>query len=76
MLPPLTELTASAHVVALPLVTRFRGVDVREALLFAGPQGWTEFSPFAEYDDAEAAAWLAAAIDYGWNAAPAPVRDT
>jgi len=73
--PPLSDLLATARVVALPLVTRFRGIDVREALLLEGPQGWTEFSPFAEYDDAEASAWLAAAIDYGWNAPPPALRD-
>jgi len=73
--PPLSDLLATARVVALPLVTRFRGIDVREALVFEGPQGWTEFSPFAEYDDHEASAWLAAAIDYGWNAPPPAVRD-
>ena len=58
--------------VALPLATRFRGVDVREAVLFEGPEGWTEFSPFLEYDDAEASTWLAAAIDFGWMPQPAP----
>ena len=72
--PPLVELLASARVVALPLVTRFRGVETREAVLFEGPEGWTEFSPFTEYDDAEAATWLAAAIDFGWARQPAPVR--
>ncbi|TPW74120.1 o-succinylbenzoate synthase [Schumannella soli] len=66
-LPPLDELLAAARVVALPLATRFRGIDVREALLLRGPAGWTEFSPFAEYDDAEAATWLAAALDFGWS---------
>ena len=65
-LPSLADLLATARVVALPLATRFRGIDVREAVLFEGPEGWTEFSPFLEYDDAEASAWLAAAIDYGW----------
>ena len=74
-MPHLDELLSTARVVALPLVTRFRGIDVREAMLFEGPEGWTEFSPFAEYDDAEASAWLAAAIDYGWNPAPAALRD-
>ncbi|WP_159501705.1 o-succinylbenzoate synthase [Microbacterium sp. 18062] len=74
--PPLGEILASARVVALPLRTRFRGIDVREAVLFEGPEGWTEFSPFAEYDDAEASAWLAAAIDFGWMPQPPPVRDT
>lgn len=73
--PSLHELLATARVVALPLVTRFRGIDVREALLLEGPEGWTEFSPFAEYDDEEAAVWLAAAIDFGWTAPPAPLRD-
>jgi o-succinylbenzoate synthase len=73
--PPLSDLLATARVVALPLVTRFRGIDVREALLLEGPQGWTEFSPFAEYDDHEASAWLAAAIDYGWNAPPPQLRN-
>lgn len=72
--PPLSEILASAHVVALPLATRFRGVDVREAVLFEGPQGWTEFSPFAEYDDEEAATWLAGAIDFGWMPQPSPLR--
>ncbi|WCM56016.1 o-succinylbenzoate synthase [Microbacterium sp. EF45047] len=75
MTPPLADLLATAHVVALPLHTRFRGVDVREALLFEGPQGWAEFSPFPEYEDAEAATWLAAAIDFAWNPQPAPLRD-
>ena len=74
-LPPLHDLLATARVVALPLVTRFRGIDVREAVLFEGPEGWTEFAPFAEYPDDEAATWLAAAIDFGWHAAPPPVRD-
>jgi o-succinylbenzoate synthase len=57
------------------MVTRFRGIDVREAVLFEGPEGWTEFSPFVEYDDAEAATWLAAAIDFGWMPQPAARRD-
>lgn len=75
-LPSLGELLSEAHVVALPLATRFRGVDVREALLLRGPEGWTEFSPFTEYDDAEASAWLAAAIDFGWQPLPATLRTT
>jgi len=73
--PSIGELIAAAHVVSLPLVTRFRGVEHREAVLFEGPAGWTEFSPFLEYDDAEAAAWLAAAIDFGWHHQPDARRD-
>lgn len=75
MIPPLADLIDSARVVALPMHSRFRGVEVREALLFEGPEGWAEFSPFTEYDDAEAATWLAAAIDFAWREQPAPVRD-
>src|SRR5690606_6906645 len=67
-------LLATARVVALPMTTRFRGVDVREALLFEGPQGWAEFSPFVEYADAEASVWLAAAIDYAYTEQPTPRR--
>jgi O-succinylbenzoate synthase len=73
--PPLADILSTARVVALPLSTRFRGVDVREAVLIEGPEGWTEFSPFIEYDDREASAWLAAAVDFGWMPQPAPRRD-
>lgn len=68
MLPDLAELLADAHVVSLPMRVRFRGITTREAVVLRGPEGWTEFSPFVEYDDAEAAAWLRAAADFGWTA--------
>jgi O-succinylbenzoate synthase len=74
--PTTSELLDTAHVVALPLARRFRGIDVREALLLRGPAGWTEFSPFVEYEDAEASTWLAAALDFGWGEAPAPLCDS
>jgi O-succinylbenzoate synthase len=75
MKPALHDLLASARVVSLPLVTRFRGIETREAVLFHGPSGWTEFSPFVEYSDEESAAWLAAAIDFGWGETPTALRD-
>lgn len=75
MTPDLQDIVASARVVALPLHTRFRGIDTREALLFEGPRGWAEFSPFVEYGDTEAATWLAAAIDFAWTTQPTPLRD-
>ena len=74
MLPSLTDLLATARVVDLPLATRFRSLSSREALLVEGPLGWSEFSPFVEYDDEEAAHWLAATVDFGWNPPPAAVR--
>lgn len=67
MLPDLDALLADAHVVALPMRVRFRGITTREAMVLRGPAGWTEFSPFVEYDDAEATAWLRAAVDFGWT---------
>ncbi|WP_411701432.1 o-succinylbenzoate synthase [Conyzicola sp.] len=76
MLATLTDILQTARVVSIPLRQRFRGIDTREVVLFEGPEGWAEFSPFVEYDDVEAAAWLAAAIDFGWNAAPPLLRDS
>mgnify|MGYP001052500048 CR=1 FL=1 len=73
-LPSFDDLRERAVVVALPLRVRFRGLDTREALLIEGPAGWTEFSPFGEYGDDEAATWLEAALDYGWNETPEAVR--
>ncbi|MFF0944664.1 o-succinylbenzoate synthase [Kocuria sp. CPCC 205300] len=73
-LPPLDELLADAHAVALPMRVRFRGVDVRETMLLRGPAGWGEFGPFPEYGDAEALAWLRAAADAAWHGFPAPRR--
>ena len=75
-LPGLDELLAGAHVVSLPMRVKFRGIVQREALLLRGPLGWGEFSPFPEYDDAEASRWLAAAIEAGWAGFPAPLRDS
>ena len=64
----LDELLDRAHIVRLPLATRFRGVTAREAVLFDGPVAWSEFSPFLEYEVPESSAWLAAAIEFGWDA--------
>jgi O-succinylbenzoate synthase len=73
-LPSAADLLASAHVVALPMRVRFRGVDVREAMVFEGPCGWGEFAPFPEYADDEAARWLAAGIEAAYAGWPAAVR--
>ena len=73
-LPELDDVLGRGHVVSLPLVTRFRGVDRREAVLLDGPAGWSEFSPFLEYADEEASTWLAAALDFGWRDSSAEPR--
>lgn len=54
---------------------RFRGIDVRELALIEGPRGWGEFGAFVEYGPAEAAHWLASAIEAAYQPPPTPVRD-
>ncbi|WOC11587.1 o-succinylbenzoate synthase [Gordonia sp. MP11Mi] len=74
-MPTADDLIAASRVVALPMRTKFRGITVREALIFSGPVGWGEFAPFTEYDDAESRVWLAAGIEAAYLGAPDPVRD-
>lgn len=64
------ELLERAHVVSLPLRVPFRGVQVREALLFDAPFRWAEWAPFLEYQPEEASRWLRAAVEYGYTPAP------
>lgn len=72
----LERLADRMHVVSLPLATRFRGVEVREAALFSGVAGWGEWSPFLEYEAEEAARWLRAALEDADRERPAPVRES
>ena len=73
-LPPVGELLAALRVVAIPMRVPFRGVTVREVALLEGPCGWGEFGPFLEYEPAEAARWLASAVESAWVGWPVPVR--
>ena len=75
MPPPLDDLLDRLHVVALPMRVRFRGITVREVALIDGPAGWGEFGAFVEYGPAEAAAWLASAIEAAYRDPPATRRD-
>ena len=70
MLPSVDEILERAHVVALPMAVKFRGVTTREALLIDGPAGWGEFSPFLEYDARESAAWLRAGLEAAFTGLP------
>jgi o-succinylbenzoate synthase len=63
-------------VYSIPMTTRFRGITVREGLLFRGPAGWGEFCAFPEYDDGEAATWFAAAVEAAYEGWPEPKRDS
>ncbi|MFI6673624.1 o-succinylbenzoate synthase [Kribbella sp. NPDC050470] len=60
---------------SIGLKNRFRGITVREGMLFEGPAGWAEWSPFLDYDDATCVPWLQAAQEAAVDGWPAPVRD-
>ena len=69
----LDDLLDRVHVVALPMRVRFRGLTVREVALIDGPAGWGEFGAFLEYGNAEAAHWLASAVESAYGTTP-PTR--
>ena len=69
------DLLDRLHVVALPMRVRFRGITVREVALIDGPSGWGEFGAFLEYPPAQAAPWLAAAIESAYGTKPSVRRD-
>jgi O-succinylbenzoate synthase len=60
---------------SIGLKNKFRGITVREGMLFEGPAGWAEWSPFLDYDDATAVSWLRAAHEAAYDGWPAPLRD-
>ena len=61
-------------VYSIPMRVRFRGIDVREGLLFHGEEGWGECAPFWDYDPQESAVWLASALEAARIASPRPRR--
>lgn len=63
------------HVYDIELSIRFRGITRRQGVLVEGPMGWAEWSPFPEYDDAESASWLRAALEMATLGWPEPLRD-
>ncbi len=62
------------HTFSIPMRTRFRGITVREGMLWEGAAGWTEFSPFNDYDALQSAAWLDAAHASAERPWPTPLR--
>lgn len=58
----ISEQFDEAIVYQIPLRNRFRGIDIRHGMLLRRGERWSEWSPFPEYDDAEAATWLRAAV--------------
>jgi O-succinylbenzoate synthase len=70
------QILRSARVLSIPMRIKFRGVTTREVVLFEGPNGWAEWSPFPEYPDEEAAIWLKAAIEWAFGDLPEPKLKT
>jgi O-succinylbenzoate synthase len=63
------------QVVSIPVKNTFRGIKSREIALFEGPAGWSEFSPFLEYDNQQSATWMKAALEAATKPAPTPLRN-
>jgi O-succinylbenzoate synthase len=72
----LEEALASLRVLALPMRTTFRLLDVRETALFKGENGWGEFAPFVEYSDQESLPWLESAIEAADKALSPALRES
>ena len=63
------------QVVSIPVKNTFRGIKSREIAIFEGPAGWSEFSPFLEYDNKQSATWMKAALEAATKPAPTPLRN-
>jgi len=66
----LAEIFSDLTIVAIPTRTKFRGVTVREAAIFRGPAGWSEFAPFIEYNEMQSEPWLNAALEGAYKPWP------
>ena len=63
-----------ALVFAIPVIADLGYPSTHEGMLLEGPQGWGEFSPAEDYDDAALVRWLTAAVEAGTVGWPDPVR--
>jgi O-succinylbenzoate synthase len=68
------QILSTARVLSIPMRVKFRGITTREVLLFEGPKGWAEWSPFTEYEDEEASIWLKAAVEFAFGEIPEPTK--
>ena len=71
----LEEALASLRVLALPMRTTFRSLNIRETALFKGECGWGEFAPFVEYSDQESLPWLESSIEAADKALSPALRE-
>lgn len=60
---------------AIGMRNRFRGITSRYGMVWQGPAGWAEWSPFEDYTGAEIVPWLQAAREMATRPWPQPVRD-
>lgn len=58
-----TEFFDEVVVFSIDMRVRFRDIELREGMLLRRGDRWSEWSPFLEYSDAEAAVWLQAALE-------------
>ena len=72
----LEEALASLRVLALPMRTTFRSLNIRETALIKGENGWGEFAPFVEYSDQESLPWLESAIEAADKPLSLALRDS
>ena len=72
----LEEALASLRVLALPMRTTFRSLNIRETALIKGENGWGEFAPFVEYSDQESLPWLESAIEAADKALSPALRES
>lgn len=54
---------------------RFRGITERRGMVWQGPAGWAEWSPFEDYATEQIVPWLRAAREMAVQPWPTPVRD-
>ena len=58
----------------LPLAVPFRGIERRRGMVWSGPAGWAEFSPFEEYSAEQCRPWYRAAVEAAELGFPPPER--
>lgn len=66
----------SATTYAIGMHNRFRGITERHGMVWRGPAGWAEWSPFEDYTGTELLPWLRAAQEMATQPWPQPVRAT
>ena len=76
MTRPLSIVSNGArHVYSIGMRERFRGITMRQGMVWKGDVGWAEWSPFLDYSPLECVSWLQAANEMANVDYPSPLRD-